>query len=228
MKYKLLIFDADETLFDFKKAEEYALINALNEHGIDCNHEYHIPLYRKINIAIWQEFERGEITQKELKVERFRRFLKAMDNNNNPKSFGDSFMDHLSQASFLFDGAEELVKTLSKKYRMIIVTNGLTRVQKHRIRESAIAHYFERIIISEEIGYAKPNPMIFTKGLEGIDLPTKSEMVMIGDSLTSDIPGGLNYGIDTILYNPTHKNYKDTGIRPHYEIHSLESLYNIL
>jgi 2-haloacid dehalogenase len=228
MKYKLLIFDADDTLFDFKKAEEYGLRNALKDHSIKYNKEYHIPLYRKINIAIWQEFERGEITQKELKVERFRRFLIAMENNNDPKLFGDSFMDHLSQASFLFDGAQELVEALSKKYRMIIVTNGLTRVQKYRVRESIIAKHFERIIISEEIGYAKPNPMIFEKGLEGIDLPSKSEIVMIGDSLTSDIPGGINYGIDTILYNPAHKDYKETGIRPHYEIHSLESLYNIL
>lgn len=228
MKYKLLIFDADDTLFDFKKAEEYALINALKDHSIKCDNQYHIPLYRTINIAIWQEFERGEITQKELKVERFRRFLNVMDSKEDPKLFGDSFMDYLSQASFLFDGVEELIEELSKNYRMIIVTNGLTRVQKYRIRQSVIAKYFERIIISEEIGYAKPNPMIFTKGLEGIDLPSKSEMVMIGDSLTSDIPGGINYGIDTILYNPTHRDYENTGIRPHYEIHSLESLYNTL
>lgn len=228
MKYKLLIFDADDTLFDFKKAEEYALINAMKDHNVTSDEGYYIPLYRKINIAIWQEFERGEITQKHLKVERFRRFLNAMDVEGDATSFGDSFMDHLAQASFLFDGAEDLIKTLSKKYRMVIVTNGLTRVQKYRIRESVIATYFERVIISEEIGYAKPNPMIFTVGLKGIELPLKAEMVIIGDSMTSDIPGGINYGIDTILYNPNNKEYLDAGISPTYEVYSLESLYEIL
>lgn len=227
MKYKLLIFDADDTLFDFKKAEEYALKNTMMDHDFDCNDEYHISLYREINIAIWKQFERGEITQKKLKVERFKRFLETIDNTDSPQSFADRFMYHLSQASFLFDGVIELIESLSNDYRLVMVTNGLTRVQKYRVCESVIAKYFDRIIISEEIGYAKPNPMIFEKGLEGLELPEKHEMVMIGDSMTSDILGGINYGIDTILFNPSEKDYK-FDFTPSYEIHSLKMLKNTL
>lgn len=227
MKYKMIIFDADETLFDFSKSEKYALKNAIIEHSIEYNESYHLPLYKKINIAIWREFERGEITQKELKVERFRRFLKAAQHSVDASAFGDSFMSHLAKASFLFDGVETMIETMSEKFRLIIITNGLTRVQKNRIRQSVIAPYFERIIISEEIGYAKPNPMIFIKGLEGLELPEKSEIVMIGDSLTSDIPGGVQYGIDTVWYNPKRKQNNSASI-PTFEVHSLEKLYDIL
>lgn len=227
MKYKLVIFDADETLFDFSKSEKYALEHAIKDHSIDYSEDYHLPLYKKINIAIWQEFERGEITQKELKVERFRRFLNEINDNSDAFSFGESFMDHLAQASFLYNGVEQLVEDLSKSHRLVFITNGLTRVQKHRVRKSVIAHYFERVIISEEIGYAKPNPMIFIEGLKGLELPSKREMVIVGDSLTSDIPGGINYGIDTIWYNPYKKPNQSPHI-PTHEIDSLEKLYNIL
>lgn len=227
MKYKMIIFDADETLFDFSLAEKHALEHAIEDHGAIYDEQSHLPLYKKINIAIWQEFERGEITQKELKVERFRRFLEAMKDTTNPNSFGDSFMNHLARASFLFDGAIELVDELSKSFRLVVVTNGLTRVQKHRIRESVIAHYFERIIISEEIGYAKPDPNIFIEGLKGLELPGKDEIIIVGDSLTSDIPGGINYGIDTVWFNPDKKENK-TDVKPTYVIHSLEELMDIL
>lgn len=227
MKYKMIIFDADETLFDFSKSEKHALQNAMNDHDVDYKEEYHLPLYKKVNIGIWQEFERGEITREELKVGRFGRFLNAINNQCNALSFGDRFMHHLSQASFLYDGVEELVDVFSKTHRMVFVTNGLTRVQKHRVRESVIAHHFERIIISEEIGYTKPDPMIFTAGLKGMDLPSKSEIVIVGDSLTSDIPGGINYGIDTVWYNP-NKNINNSPYTPTYEIYSLEELYDLL
>ena len=130
MKYKMIIFDADETLFDFSKSEKHALENAMIDHDIEYKELYHLPLYKKINIAIWQEFERGEITQKELKVERFRRFISAISETSDAVSFGDHFMNHLAQASFLYEGVETLVENLSKRYRLIFVTNGLTRVQK--------------------------------------------------------------------------------------------------
>ena len=90
-----------------------------------------------------------------------------------------------------------------------------------------IAHHFERVIISEEIGYAKPNPMIFIEGLKGLELPSRKEIVIVGDSLTSDIPGGINYGIDTIWYNPKRKKNNSLYV-PTYEIDTLEKLYDIL
>jgi len=135
-------------------------------------------------------------------------------------------MDNLEHASFLFEGAEDLVKSLSKTHRLIMVTNGLTRVQRTRIKKSIIAKYFEVIIVSEEVGYAKPDPLIFEKGLKDISVPLKSEIVIIGDSLTSDILGGINYRIDTVWYNPNNiVNHK--GIKPTYEIKSLFEIHDL-
>ena len=105
-----------------------------------------------------------------------------------------------------------------------MVTNGLTRVQRTRIRKSIIAKYFEEVIISEEIGYAKPNPMIFEKGLNHISLPDKKDIVVIGDSLTSDIQGGINYGIDTVWYN-LHNKINNGGILPTYVIKELAEIH---
>lgn len=227
MKYKMILFDADETLFDFSKAEKYALERTMEDNQVVYVENDHLPLYKELNVAIWKELERGEITQQELKVERFKRFLDAIQSKKDPQQCSDGFLSHLADAKFLIDGVEELLENLAQKYRLIVVTNGLTRVQKYRVRGSIIARFFERIIISEEIGYSKPNPMFFIKGLEGITLPDKSEIVIVGDSLTSDIAGGINFGIDTILYNPQQKD-KSKDITPDYEIHKLEMLYHIL
>ncbi len=225
MNYKMIIFDADETLFDFNKSERYAFIKAMKESNLEFEEE-HLLIYKEINVGIWQEFEKGLITQKELKIDRYRRFIKKIGVSVDAYLFAESFMNNLEHASFLFEGAKELIEDLSKTHRLIMVTNGLTRVQRTRIRKSVIANYFEEIIISEEIGYAKPNPMIFEKGLKNISLPMKKEIVIIGDSLTSDIKGGLNYGIDTVLYNP-NKNINKTDIKPKHEIYTLLEIHDL-
>ena len=225
MNYQMIIFDADETLFDFSKSEKYAFEKAMEESGLAFKDE-HLQIYKKINIAIWQEFENGLITQKELKIDRFKRFLNALGQDKDAFLFSESFMNNLAQASFLYEDAYDLVESLSKTHRLVLVTNGLTRVQKIRVRQSTIAHFFEKIIISEEIGYAKPDPMIFEEGLKDLTLPNKADIVIIGDSLTSDIPGGINYGIDTVWYNPNgSQNLKN--IKPTYEITTLKAIHDL-
>lgn len=226
MKYKMIIFDADETLFDFSKSEKFAFRKAMEESNLSFEEEYFLT-YKRINIEIWQEFEKGLITQKELKIDRFKRFLNKIDVTIDAYTFAESFMNNLEHASFLFDETKELIENLSKTHRLIMVTNGLTRVQRTRIRKSSIARYFETIIISEEVGYAKPNPKIFELGLKDIQLPKKEEILMIGDSLTSDIQGGINYKIDTVWYNFGNTlNSKD--IQPTYIINSLKEIYHII
>lgn len=225
MKYKMIIFDADETLFDFTKSEKYAFKKAMEESNLEFKEE-HLITYKEINIEIWQEFEKGFISQKELKIDRFRRFLSLIDKSVDAYLFAESFMNNLEQASFLFEDALEFVENISKTHRLIMVTNGLTRVQRTRIRKSIIAKYFEEIIISEEIGYAKPSPMIFEKGLSKVCLPGKEEILIVGDSLTSDIQGGINYGIDTVWYNPNNYN-NNKGITPTYEINKLSDILDI-
>ena len=127
----------------------------------------------------------------------------------------------------LYDNSIELIETLHKSYRLAIVTNGLTSVQDKRIRKSSIAKFFETIVISEEVSTAKPNPKIFEHTLKSMNFFDKSKVLMIGDSLSSDIQGGINFGIDTCWYNP-NKVINETSIKPTYEISNFDELKLLL
>ncbi|MGE5678055.1 MAG: YjjG family noncanonical pyrimidine nucleotidase [Pseudomonadota bacterium] len=227
MKYEVIIFDADETLFDFKKSEKYAFENAMREFGMEYDEAHHLPIYHGINKAIWLEFDTGLITQEDLKVERFRRFSKELKLDFNEAAFAGTYARHLSGASYLYDNITELIKELHEKYKLIIVTNGLSDVQENRIKKSVISGYFEDILVSEEIGISKPDPRIFALALSNIGFTDKSKVLIVGDSLITDIQGGLNSGIDTCWYNP-HRNENQTGILPTYEIQSFSQLAGIL
>lgn len=227
MKYKVLLFDADETLFDFKKSESIALEHAISDFDIPYDPEHHLKIYEAINSAIWKEFEEGKITQNTLKVERFKRLSRELGIDFDPHRFAERYMYHLAEASFLLDDATALLEKLHGHFKLVILTNGLAYVQNRRIGKSSIAEYFSHIVISEEVGVAKPNPEIFEHTLKLIDHTDKSEVLMIGDSLTSDIKGGNNFGIDTCWYNP-NKLYNTSQVKPTYEISNLMSLLNIL
>jgi putative hydrolase of the HAD superfamily len=227
MKYEIIIFDADETLFDFKKSERDAFKNTMHEFDIEYDENHHLKIYHGINTAIWQEFEEGLITQEKLKTERFRRLSTSLNVRFDEIKFAKSYMKHLANASFLYEESIELVESLHKDYRLTIVTNGLKDVQNNRIRKSAAAKYFEDIVISEEVCVAKPDPKIFEYALNNINYTDKSKVLMVGDSLSSDIKGGINFGIDTCWYNP-NKIANKTEIKPTYEIYSLMQLKDIL
>lgn len=224
MKYRNIIFDADETLFDFRKSERYAFENTMLEFNIDYKEDYHLKIYQDINNAIWKEFENGLITQKKLKIERFKRLSDKLAIKFDEAEFAKSYMKHLADASFLFDESIELIEDLNKNYTLSIVTNGLTDVQNKRIKKSVIGKYFKAIIVSEEVQVSKPNPEIFEFALDNTD---KSQVLVVGDSLTSDIQGGINLGVDTCWYNP-NKIVNKTEIKPTYEISNLFQLKDIL
>lgn len=227
MKYQIIIFDADETLFDFKKAEREAFKNTILEFNIDYDENHHFKLYKEINSAIWRELEKGLISQKELKIERFKRLSDRLDAKFDEFEFARSYMKHLSRASFLYDDSVALVESLNKDYRLTMITNGLKDVQDNRIRKSIIAKYFEDIVISEEIKVSKPDPRIFEHALDNIKHTDKTKVLMVGDSLTSDIQGGINFGIDTCWLN-SNMSENETGIKPTYEISNLMELKDIL
>lgn len=227
MKYEIIIFDADETLFDFKKSERDAFKNAMLEFDIEYDENHHLKIYQGINDAIWKEFEQGLITLKKLKIERFKRLSDKLNAGFDEGKFAKSYMKHLSNASFLYDDSIDLVESLHKNYRLTIITNGLTDVQDKRVRKSVIGKYFEDVVISEEVEVSKPDPKIFEHALNNIKHTDKSKVLIVGDSLTSDIQGGINFGIDTCWFNPS-KNVNKTGIKPTYEISNLMELKNIL
>ncbi len=227
MKYEIIIFDADDTLFDFRKSERDAFKNTMVEFNIEYDENYHLKVYSDINTAIWKDFEDGLITPKELKVERFKRLSDKLNIDFDEVEFAKSYMKHLSFASFLYDNSMNLIESLYKNYRLSIITNGLTEVQDNRIRKSAIAKYFENIVISEEVQVSKPDPKIFELTLNNMKYTDKSKILMVGDSLTSDIQGGINFGIDTCWFNPDKITNK-TGMKPNYEISNLMDLKDIL
>jgi putative hydrolase of the HAD superfamily len=227
MNYEVIIFDADDTLFDFRKSEREAFKNAMLEFDIEYDENHHLKIYQDINSAIWKEFEQGLITQEKLKVERFKRLSDKLNAGFDEAIFAKSYMKHLADASFLFDESQLLVESLHKSYRLTIVTNGLTDVQSKRIRKSIITEYFEDVVISEEILIAKPDSRIFDHAMKNINFTDKSKILIVGDSLTSDIQGGINYGVDTCWYNPK-KIINTTSIKPTFEISSLMELKDIL
>ena len=227
MKYKVILFDADETLFDFKKSEREAFKNTMLECKVDYDENYHFSTYKEINTAIWKELEEGRITQEKLKTERFRRLINKLDMKFNENEFSNIYMKHLGDASFLFDGAIELIEDLSSKYILSIVTNGLTSVQEKRFKKSIITKYFKDIVISENIGISKPHPDIFEHAINNLGVFAKDEVLMIGDNLGSDIKGGINYNIDTCWYNPGKLENK-TELKPTYEVCDYIELRNLL
>lgn len=227
MKYDILLFDADKTLFDFDKSERYALKKASIDLGISYKESYHLPIYMNINQSIWKEFELGTITQHALKKERFSRFIHEIKETKDAAFFSASYLKHLADASFLLEGSLELIKELKSHYRMAIITNGLTCVQTKRICSSILAPYFEQIVISEEIHCSKPNPAIFDYTLHRMKYTNKAKVLMIGDSLTSDIKGGNNALIDTCWYNPTRQKSNNSSTIT-YEVSSFEELKGLL
>jgi putative hydrolase of the HAD superfamily len=227
MKYEVIIFDADETLFDFRKSEREAFKNSMIEFDIKYDENHHLKIYSEINAAIWKEFEEGLITQEKLKVERFKRLANKLEVAFDEVEFAKVYMKHLADASFLFEDSEALVESLYKDYKLTIVTNGLTDVQNGRIKKSTIAKYFQDVVISEEVKVAKPDPRIFDLALNNLKHTDKSKVLMVGDSLSSDIKGGVNAGIDTCWYNPS-KTPNTSDIKPTYEISSLNELKDII
>ena len=227
MKYELVLFDADGTLFDFEKASEEALKNGFQKFEINNWNSETMTIYRKVNKQIWDEFELKLISAADLKAERFRRFfIEISVENINHKEFSDYYLLFLSQSTDLIEGAEDLVKWCYGKFKLGIITNGLTSVQKPRFNNSILDKYFDHYIISEEIGFAKPNAEIFDYSFEKFDHNDKNSAIIVGDNLTSDIKGGLNYGIDTCWIN--HEWHNENLILPTYEINKLAQLKSIL
>jgi 2-haloacid dehalogenase len=225
-KYSWLLFDADGTLFDFDKSQEKALENVFSDLQLDFQEEYH-GIYSRINKAIWEQREQGLIGVKELKTKRFENFFKEIEVKADFNKAGKDYLYFLSRESHLLDGAENLVQELAREYNLVLITNGLTTVQKPRFNASPITRYFKEVIISEEVGFSKPQKEIFDLTFDRIKNPPKKEVVIIGDNLGSDILGGITYGIDTIWYNPTvGKNKKD--IIPTFEVNNFNQLSEIL
>lgn len=222
MKYDWLLFDLDNTLMDFDEASIIAFQQTLLASNIPSQPHYY-KLYKKVNHKVWQSYERKEITAIELRSRRFKLFLKEIGKTGDAKQMNATYLSQIVKHSKVLEGTRELLESLVKNYNLAIITNGLKEVQRPRLALTKIDHYFDAIIVSDEIGYAKPQKEYFDYVFNEIQMPPKVKVLVIGDSLNSDITGGNNYGIDTCWYNPS-KQKNTVDIQPTFEINRLSQL----
>lgn len=226
MKYDVILFDADDTLFDYGMAESHALSNAFLHVGMPTGAEDYAASYQEINHALWRDLEQGKISSAALRVERFNRLFAANALELDPEAFSEAYLRFLGEGTFLIQGAIELCEELAG-CRLAIITNGIKEVQTSRIQGSPLSETFEQIIISEEAGCQKPETGIFDYAFAKLGISDKEKVLIVGDSLTSDIQGGINYGIDTCWFNPLGKE-NTSGVQPKYEIRDLSKLLYIV
>ncbi len=227
MKFNTILFDLDETLLDFKKTEKEALNSLFNILETTHSTEVLTSTYKIINKKIWGELEDGKITPDELHFERFNRLKNELNLIETKEFLAEKYTYFLSQGAYVFNDSKEILDYLKDKYTLGAVTNGLTVVQKERLRLLEFDKYFKKIIISQEVGYSKPNPKIFEIAFNELNITEKEKVLMIGDSLNSDIFGGNSFGIKTCYCN--FNNIENTSnIKPTYEINSLLKLKEIL
>ncbi|MBR7132741.1 MAG: YjjG family noncanonical pyrimidine nucleotidase [Clostridia bacterium] len=202
IEYTTLFLDVDNTLLDFNKAEAHAVYRVLKEHNLPCDEEA-IKLYSDINLSFWKRFERGEIERDMIFESRFRVFLEHYNATGDVSAISDRYCANLADEFFTVDGAKELLKYLKDKgYKLYATTNGFAKTQFNRIRGAGLEPFFDKIFISEDARHQKPDKEYFDFVISGIPEKNITKMLIIGDSQSSDILGGINSGIDTCWYNP--------------------------
>lgn len=220
MKYDVLLFDLDDTLFDFGETEKNALNRTFHTFGLPNGLHMYRESYKAISKILWANLEQGRTTLAELKTERFSRLFSQYELDIDATLFGETYLMNLGKEIHIIDGVEAMISRHSD-CQLVILTNGFADTQHARIGGSIFRDSFEEIITSEEAGTQKPDPKIFEHTFEKLQITEKSRVLMIGDSLSSDIQGGHNFGIDTCWFNPNKKE-NTTAIQPTYEIHTWE------
>ncbi|MFA7118817.1 MAG: YjjG family noncanonical pyrimidine nucleotidase [Sphaerochaetaceae bacterium] len=224
--YTHLFFDCDGTLFDFDQSEQLAFGLTAQAFGFD---DSLLPLYHQINLQCWKEFEKGSLTMEDLNIERFIRFFQLTNCKADALQASPYFVKRLSCLGIPYPQAKETLQTLKERgYHLNIASNGFSSVQHGRLQTSGLARFFEHFFISEEMHCQKPNTLFFTKMLQETNLRGhEEEALIIGDSLTSDIRGGIDAGLDTVWYNPL-SNEEDPNCKATLQISELTELLHIL
>ena len=222
---EFLLLDLDDTILDFHKAERIALSKTFRDFGLEPA-EDELDLYHNINKWHWEQLELGVMTRDQVLVNRFGALFEKVGMTVDPAACAKSYESNLGIGHYFLPGAEEAVKRLSERCRLFLVSNGTATVQHSRLTSAGLYPYFEQVFISQEIGYNKPEKTYFDRCFERIPGFAPEKALMVGDSLTSDIKGGINAGLKTVWVNPAHKPCGD--IRPDYEIEGLSDLEGLL
>ena len=222
---EFLFLDLDDTILDFHKAERIALSKTIREFGVEPTEEI-LNLYHEINDWHWKQLEMGKMTREEVLVKRFAALFEQLGKAVDPAACTALYSRNLAIGHYFMPGAEEAVKALSKKYRLFLASNGTASVQHGRMTSANLYRFFEKAFVSQDIGHNKPSPAYFDACFAQIPGFDREKAVIVGDSLTSDIKGGINAGLKTVWVNPKHKPCGE--IRPDYEIEALHQLEALL
>jgi len=225
-RYRGFLFDADNTLFDYDRAEMEALTATLGAALPTVPLDKALEAYHEINARFWRRFEQGSVTLEELKSGRFRALLDSLGCDGDPAAISSRYLQHLSSCAYFLPHAQEVVEQLSRTSSLGIVTNGIGMVQRGRLAKSGIAGYFQALIISEELGVAKPDPRFFQAAVQALSLPA-NELLCVGDNPGSDIEGARAAGIDACWYAPHGQQWPGPGEPPALVIRDLREVLDL-
>lgn len=223
---EFVFLDLDDTILDFPWAEGQAIRRTFLDFGIEPTQEL-CSQYRRINLEHWRRLERKEITREELLLSRFQQLQQELSLEGDALAFADTYVRYLSQGHCFLPGAKEALELLKRKYRLYLATNGIAQVQYGRLESAGITDCFEKIFIAEELNAYKPQKEFFDGCFAAIEGFAPTKAIMVGDSLNSDVRGGINAGIATCWLNPHHREERD-GIHPDYQIETLSELLPLL
>lgn len=224
-KYTTILFDADETLMDFRLAENLALQDVFEKNGLPTDEEF-LSKYHEINNSLWEQYNRGEIEKKVITSSRFTNLFAHFNIPLDGADFNEKYIDQLSLHGDLLPGALELCRDLFQSgYSMYIITNGIGRVQTSRFAVSGLSPYFKAVFISEEIGIGKPHKEYFDYVLSQIPGVRPEEVLVVGDSLSADVAGGIAAGLDTCWVD-----FKGTKLstKAQYRVENFDELRGLL
>ncbi|MDX3772766.1 pyrimidine 5'-nucleotidase [Chromatiaceae bacterium AAb-1] len=222
MKYKWILFDADDTLFSFDAYQGLQQMFSRFEYEFSTAD---FAYYQSINLPLWQQYQQGSINAQQLQHNRFVPWADKL--GMSPQQLNAAFLDAMAQICTPLPGARELLGSLSGKVQMGIITNGFTALQQIRLERTGLHGLFNPLVISEQVGAAKPDRIIFEHAFSLMGHPPKAEILMVGDNLHSDIQGGINAGIATCWLN-RHGHEKTDDIEPDYQVSSLTELQQLL
>ena len=222
MRYQWILFDADETLFHFDAFAGLQLMFSRHDYQFDSTeYEY----YQSINLPLWQQYQQGEISAKQLQANRFIPWAAKL--NTSAAALNSAFMQAMADICTPLPGATELITALKGRVKLGIITNGFTELQQIRLERTGFAEVFSPLVISEQVGVAKPHIDIFNHAFALMGHPPKQHILMVGDNPHADVQGGINAGIDTCWLN-RHGIARPDGITPHKEVNSLAQLQHWL
>lgn len=221
MGFTTVLFDLDHTLLDSDESERLAFEETMRSVGVGEPSD-HLATYQEINVGLWKQVEASELSPNEVKWLRFERLLAEVEVDADPIETSETYASALGTHGQLYAGARELLEQLGQRAALGLITNGIGEVQRARIERLQLNTHFSAIAISGELGISKPDPAIFDVILADLGSPTASDAIIVGDSLTSDIAGGLNAGIATCWYN--RSGGTSGNVNPTFEVTSLDQI----